>query len=542
MNELEKSTVNKDSNDEQSNRGIRYYWERIPREARVLMSIILVLTAAGGTTLLVSDRTDYKVLFSSLEPDDANKIVSYLKTKNVPYKLSEVGESISVPSSQVHELRLELAGEGLPTGSGVGFEIFDEQRFGMTEFEEQVTLRRALEGELARTIVRLDSVKSARVHIVLPKRSIISSQSTKAQASVVLELIRGKGLSEETAGAIIHLVSSSVEGLTPESITVVDTRGRILSAENSMGNKTRGLEYKAKYEADLEIRLREMLDTILGPSSSVVRVAAQFDLSEMESTEEQYDPEGSVVRSEQREVESSGGNNSGGRGIPGARTNLPGGATPENVGGASGTRREMETKNYEVDKVVKRIVTPAGRLSQVSVSILVDGVDNGKGVFQPRPDAELEKIDAAVKAAVGYDKNRGDQVTVQSIPFHIPESVEMPEGESGPAWWKEYIPLAAGLLVALLVVIVILSMRKKRPTETLPVQSLSLPKKVHELEAIVNKKPEAMNEYQDSLLSSSMPVAGLIGQVQRMFMDDSERASRVLKSWLNEESRSDGGK
>lgn len=203
---------------------IKRFWEKLPRRIRVLMIAVIILSIAAFAALSVVERTDDAVLFSNLAGEDAAAIVEYLKGKHVAYKLEKEGTTIVVPREQVHELRLELASEGIPVGGAVGFELFDEQKFGMTEFEERLALRRALEGELSRTITRLDSVKTARAHLVLPKRSILGSQSSPAQASIILELQRGRELSGGTIRSIIHLVSSSVESLSPDRVTVVDTR------------------------------------------------------------------------------------------------------------------------------------------------------------------------------------------------------------------------------------------------------------------------------------------------------------------------------
>ena len=195
---------------------VRNFWERLPKQARVLMVLVLVLAVGAAVTLALFERTNEEVLFSGLSQEDAASIVEHLKSKKVPYRIHGDGGTILVPAEQVHELRLELASQGIPVGGGVGFELFDEKRFGMTEFEERVSLRRALEGELSRTISRIDSIRTARVHLVLPKKSLLGRNAEAAEASITVELQKSRELSKGSIQSIVHLVSSSVEGLNPD--------------------------------------------------------------------------------------------------------------------------------------------------------------------------------------------------------------------------------------------------------------------------------------------------------------------------------------
>ncbi len=518
---------------------LRLFWERLPKGIRVLVVVVGVLSVAGGVALTLMEQREEKVLFTGLSQEDASSIVAKLKEKKVEYRIASDGGTILVPAEQVHELRLELAGEGLPMGGGVGFELFDEQRFGMTQFEERMALRRALEGELSRTIGRLDAVKSARVHLVLPQKSLFGRKSMPAQGSVTLALQPKRVLSEETTQAITHLVSSSVEGLSPDQVTIVDTRGRLLSSEHGEGLNARGMQYQREYEQTMEVRLREMLDQILGPGASVVRVAAQFDFSNRETREEHYDPERSVLRSEQRETESSGAANNGAGGTPGTRSNLPGGAQPHATTGIANTKREMETRNYEVDKVVNHTVGSGAKLIRLSAAVMVNGTNEPGKPFAARPAGELRKIETAVRNALGYDETRGDRIAVQSVPFHTPEEIETPE-IPGPPWWKELIPLAAGLGVAVFLLIIILSFRKKKAEEVVPVNALPLPRRVQELETMISEPTAAPAltgaDAEAAALEEAQKqtTAALMGEVQKVFMNESENASKVLRTWLQD--------
>jgi flagellar M-ring protein FliF len=515
-------------------------WGRFPRSLKLAIVVVAIVAVSGGAVLSTLDYTTYKVLFSNLTVQDAGAIVEKLKDDRVPFKLDGNGTTISVPASKVDELRLSLASAGLPVGGGVGFELFDQQKFGMTEFEEQLSLRRALEGELSRTISRIDVVRAARVHLVLPKRTMLGAQAQPAQASVVIEMQRGRELAQGTVRSIVHLVSSSVEGLSPDRVTLVDTAGRLLSAEIAEGPGGQGFDYQKKMERDLESRVGQMLDQLLGPGASVVRISADMDFSEKESTEEHYDPEKTAVRSEKRETESSGSSSDGGGGIPGAQSNLPGGAPPASSAMVGNTRREMETKNYEIDRVTSKTVKPLAQLNRLSVAVIVDGANKPGEKFVARPADEVRKIESAVRGAVGFNKERGDNVEVLSLPFHVPEAVEPIEDPNAPLPFVRWLPVAVGAAVALLLALALFAFaRRRRPPMGAPAADYSmlpLPRPVHELEAMVAQQhalPAAAMAGADGASQAQAQTAALMGQVRHMFLEESETASRVLRNWLS---------
>ncbi len=526
---------------------VRRFWTDLPLRIKVLMGVVVALIVVGVVAVLAFEKPNREVLFSGLTTEDASAIVEQLRAQKVDYSLSAGGGAIMVPTDKVHDLRLQLASEGLPTGGGVGFELFDEQRFGMTEFEERIALRRALEGELSRTIGRLDSVKNARIHLVLPKRSVLGANSTPAQSSVVVELQKGRVLSEGMVASVIHLVSSSVEGLSPDAVTVVDTRGRLLSSESGYGFNNREFEYKQKFEQGLELRLREMLDQTLGPNTSVVRVAADFDFSKRETTEERYDPERTALRSEQRELEVVGSDAQGAGGTPGVRSNLPGGNPPVTDRQGANKKRESETRNFEVDRVVNHVISPSATLDRISVTVLVDGKQNEGEKFLARSPVELESIELAVRGAIGYDQKRGDHVQIESVPFHVPEPIEAPTEEAQP-WWMQWLPVGvgAGLVVVIALLLLLLMRRKKKgkdeTDEFMGGEHLALPRKVEELEALLEKSEEGEGEPELGLpepTAAETNMAMLMSQVRGVFMDESEAAARVIRSWLLEARRAE---
>lgn len=541
------------------------FWEKQPRSLKVSVIVIGVLMLGATAMLATVEHSGYRTLYNNLTPEDASAMIEVIKGKKIEYKLEDGGTRILVPEEALHELRLDLATEGLPTGGGVGFELFDNQQFGMTEFEERIAMRRALEGELSRTISRIKVVKNAKANLVLPKRTLLGKQSTQAQASVILELHRGRELPQGTISSIVHLVSSSVEGLSPDHVTIVDTNGKLLSVKSDVGGSGgEGMEHKKRYENDVQSSVQEMLDQLLGPGKSITRVAAEFDFSRSETQEEHYDPARTAVRSERKELEVTGTQSGGGEGIPGTRSNLPGGETPGSNNAKTNARKELETRNWEIDKVVKKTIGTGSELERVTISVLVDGINKEGEKFVPRSKDELKKIEMAVQGAVGYNKNRGDNISVQSISFHQPAPLD-DEAIKAPFPWKQYLPIAVGVLVVLFAFLALLAFRKKggqtrglTPSQTQMLGAapgsgnLPFPRPVHELESMMEEQNKQLPGQQNSLsTAAALPDMSIFNappgmeeyanktsematQVKNIFEEDSETAARIIKKWIND--------
>ncbi|WDT80113.1 MAG: flagellar basal-body MS-ring/collar protein FliF [Candidatus Manganitrophus sp.] len=301
-----------------------------PLARKIALLLILAATVAGGVVLwLWVQKPEFQILYTNLSSEDAASVVAKLKEGRIPYELSADSTAVSVPAERVHELRLQMAGQGLPQGGGVGFEIFDRNSFGTTEFVQKLNYRRALQGELSRTIGQLAEVSKARVHLVVPERTLFSERKEPSRASVVVTLRAGKRLSEGQVQGIIHLVSSSVEGLSPQTVTVVDSHGQILSRpgdESSPVQMTSAqLDYQKHLEKEIEGKIQSMLETVVGTGKAVVRVTSLLDLRQVEHTEEKFDPDTQVVRSEQRAQEQLSGSSAsaGSSGVPGVLSNVP---------------------------------------------------------------------------------------------------------------------------------------------------------------------------------------------------------------------------
>jgi flagellar M-ring protein FliF len=368
----------------------------------------LALAGIGAIVALILfvSQPSYGTLFTNLQPEDASKIVEKLKEKSVPYTLDDGGKTILVPKQQIYDLRLSLAGEGLPQSSLIGYEIFDRTNLGVSDFVQKVNYRRALEGELARTILHLDEVEGARVHIVVPEKALFKDDEKPATASVVLNLKSGRPLKRETVQGIAHLVASSVEGLETNNVTIVDSRGTLLSdasTPNSLAALT-STQYELQHEVEsyLARKAQSLLEGIVGAGSALVQASAEIDFRQAERTLEQYDPDNTSVRSEQISEEKT----------PSANDSLPPSA------------RSNTVTNYEVNKTIEHIVENVGTIKHLSIAALVNGKEkiverNGERVseYSPRPQTEMDQLTDIVKKAVGYNVSRGDEVSVVNLPF-----------------------------------------------------------------------------------------------------------------------------
>lgn len=393
-----------------------------PRPRQISLAVIALLSLIFFALIVIQARhVDYQLLFGNLAAQDASAVITRLKEQKIPFRLEDGGKAIHIPANQVYETRLDLAGAGLPQGSGVGFEIFDKQSFGMTDFAQKINYQRALQGELARTIASLAPVDGARVHLALAEKRLFREQQEKTTASVIVKMIPGSKLNEGQIQGIVNLVAGSVEGLDAPQVSVIDSNGRVLSktAEESMDSPVSPglLKYQQSLEKGLEQRAQSLLDRALGVGNSLVQITASLDFSQRERMEESYDPTATAVRSEQATTEKSG-NGSGG-GVPGVQSNLK-----DAVGSSAfnSSSRTEETTNYEISKVVSKTVDPVGAIKTLSVAVLVaDKVIPGEGQQQPTSQArskeELNSIERMVRSALGLESERGDQIVVISRPF-----------------------------------------------------------------------------------------------------------------------------
>ena len=390
------------------------YWKRQSLGKQITM-VSLILAASILTPVLINwaSAPSYSVAYTGLSEADAAQIVQKLDENNIPYRLKNSG-TIEVPNDQVYTVRLLMAREGLPQSSTVGYELFSgSSTLGMTEFSQQVNYQRAVEGELQRTIGSLDAVKAVRVHLVIPEKSLLSSDQALATASVTIQITPGHTLDGDQVRSITHLIASSVEGLKPENVVVVDTEGNMLAdgtgKENNLGMSQKDEQRAAEqaYATEVQRRVQNILDKILGPNRSVAQATVEMDWTEREVTSSTYAPTEVAVRSSQKISESStnGGTNGG---VPGATSNLPTPVATTTGSNAGSYQRSEETINYEVSQVQSHEIIAPGKVNRLSVSVMVDGISD---------QAQVDIIKSAVAAAAGIDSKRGDQIVVQSFDF-----------------------------------------------------------------------------------------------------------------------------
>ena len=412
----------------------------------------LMLTVATMIAVLVagflwSQAPDYRVLYGNLSDRDGGAVIASLQQMNVPYKFAD-GGALMVPANQVHEMRLRLATQGLPKGGLVGFELMESQKFGVSQFAEQINYQRALEGELARTIQSMSAVQAARVHLALSKQSAFLREQPKPSASVLLNLFPGRNLDAAQVGAVIHLVSNSVPDLRAGNVSIVDQNGNLLSSEQAQSTRASLDPGQLKYRQDLEqsysARIEAILAPLTGPNNVRAQVTADLDFSENEHAEEIYkpnqNPANAAIRSQQTSDASAtntGGGDAGG--VPGALSNQPPAATaapltaPAAKASAanSSNARKDATINYEVDKTVRHTRQELGRIKRLAVAVVVNHRRQvnaaGKTTITPLKEAEISQITNLVKEVMAYDKERGDTLSVMNSAFNVPEKETIPE-------------------------------------------------------------------------------------------------------------------
>jgi flagellar M-ring protein FliF len=543
---------------------------------------VAVVGVVVGSAYWIS-TPEYTLLVADMDAETATSVVGKLKSSKVPYQLGDGGRTVSVPVERVDELRLELTSDGLPSAGRIGFEIFDRPAFGTTEFLEHVNYRRALEGELARTISSLAEVSSARVHIAMAKDSLFLDQQEPAKASVVLRLKSNRPLSPATARGIAGLISASVEALRPESVVILDTFGRSLSrpAENADTSATgMQMERQQQIEKDLTSKVVALLEPVAGQGRVRVNVAAFLRPDIVEETEERWDPQ-SVVRSRQTSTETTAAGQVRG-GIAGARANQPPALSTANAdaaagavaaaatgvpGGANGGAasiegdtaralpgRTSETTNYEIGKVVRHTVSPQGQLERLSVAVILDDervtTKNADGTVQtstkPWDQEGIQRVQGLVAAAVGLDTDRGDQLTVENIAFETapeePAAADPGFGqqvmELGREHWTSALRGLAILIIALVALFGVLRPLARRATgmsgpPALPAgagTAARLPT-VQEMEGQIDAEIDAMSTGEGRRL----PV--LTQRVAKLANEEPEQLARIVRGWIAEENR-----
>ncbi|MDO8426053.1 MAG: flagellar basal-body MS-ring/collar protein FliF [Deltaproteobacteria bacterium] len=504
----------------------------------VMLGGAALAVAFGLVFLIFNKAPEYQVLYSQLSSEDSGAVIEKLKEKRIPYTVD--GMAISVPAEKVYETRMELAGAGLPQGGGVGFEIFDKTGFGVTDFVQKVNYKRALQGELARTISQIKEIESARIHLALPEKGVFLDEQKKSRASIIVKLKPGKSLSQGQVSSIVHLVANSSENLRPEDITVVDTSGRMWTKESDGDPALRltatQLEYKRSLEKDIESRVQTMLEKAVGAGKVVARVSAEVDTKQVERTEETYNPDGQVIRSEHRNKENTVGGTLA-LGVPGVLSNMPeGNQNPPANSTPAQTHRQDEVINYEISKAVTHVIEPVGGIKRLTIAVLIDGsYETVKGAdgketrkYNARSEDDIAKYAEMVKGAVGFSDKRGDAITVVSTPFERDFTEAAVEAEVEPIIPAYLMPslirYGSAALIAIFAIIFVLRPVIKRLTQ----ESAAL-------EAIQKTLPHGL---QKGLLHGHEPLEpGTEDSLERIKMlvkENPQQVAFVLKGWMKE--------
>ncbi|MEN9825765.1 MAG: flagellar M-ring protein FliF [Pseudomonadota bacterium] len=386
-----------------------------------VLSVFAILLAVS----FYRPAANYEVAYTNLSHEDRTLVLALFKKQNVnDFKID--GETLMFPEEKLNEYKMILAQEGLPSnGVSVGWEKFDDRSFGMTDFDQRISKLRAIQGELSRSINKLDPVESSRVHIVMPDPAIFAQDKKPTTASIMLRLKPGKQLSPKQVQGILHLVARAVEGLEPNNIAIVDELGNMLTKpeeeDGGLDKVTSAQrEYQKRVERELETSIREILGRVVGHNKVVAKVQADVDFKKIETTVQDVDPERTVVLGSQKNEQSSQGQGLNPTGVPGAKSNLPGEKDDAAGGGsASSNKQTMETLNFDVKRTVSRIIEPVGSLKKISTAVLVDGklVD---GKYVGRTPEEVAMITKLVKNAIGFQEGR-DTITVENAPFEMDE-------------------------------------------------------------------------------------------------------------------------
>jgi flagellar M-ring protein FliF len=513
----------------------------------------LMLTAATLIALLVagylwSQAPEYRVLYGNLPERDGGAVVTALQQMNVPYKFAD-GGALMVPSGQIHESRLRLAAQGLPKAGPQGFELMESQKFGVSQFAEQINYQRALEGELARTIQTLSSVQAARVHLALSKPSAFMREQAKASASVLLNLAPGRTLDSTQVSAVIHLVSNSVPELQAKNVSIVDQNGNLLSSDN--GNNSgrpsldpNQLKYRQSLEQNYIARIESIVAPLIGAANVRAQVTAELDFTESEHAEEIHKPNqdaaNATIRSQQLSESSASRAGGAAGGVPGALTNQPPAAATAPItapatapaSAATGTApapadtRKDSTVNYEVDKTIRHTRQELGRIKRLAVAVVVNHKKQvskaGKVSYSPLAEADINQITNLVKEVMAFDKERGDTVSVANSAFNIPEKEILPEV---PLWKQPDVietakMIGKNLLIAAILLFVVL--RVLRPMLKTFAAATSAQRELQQLPQEAAGGPPQLQSFEQN-----------VDRAKQIARQDPKAVANVVKEWVD---------
>ncbi|MDI5922798.1 flagellar basal-body MS-ring/collar protein FliF [Halomonas sp. LR5S13] len=551
---------------------------RLKEQLRGNPLVALLIAGAASIALIVAllmwaSSPDYRVLYSNLSETDGGSIINELDTRGIPYRFSQGGQALLVPGDQVHTLRLQLAEQGLPQAGNVGFELMENQAFGISQFAEQINYQRGLEGELSRSMESLGPVNRARVHLALAKDSVFVRDREPAKASVVLTLHAGRTLGEGQVNSIVHMVSSSVPDLDAEAVTVVDQNGRLLTAPdaNGLGLDGTQLDYIAEVERSYQQRIESILTPILGTQNVKAQVTAQVDFSRREETSERYGPNQppneAAVRSRQSSVSYNGNDDLAG-GIPGALSNTPPGTATSPVENPPDEEDETDTEdeqadedtlaatrnlnrddviNYEVDRSISHVQHRRGQVERLSAAVVVNyrPTADDQGVMQPTPlsEVEIDQIERLVRQSMGFSQARGDEIAVVNSPFTRTDTEVEPL-----EWWQDpdvqqlAMTLGRYLLVGLAVLLLYLLILRplvKRASQTPQSTAQPAPTFQTRVGEDDEERPSTSGEEDESTYNKprrkrkASAYEDNLNDLREMAEEDPRMVAMIVRGWMN---------
>lgn len=529
--------------------------------------IPLIVAGAAAVAIVVAmvlwaKAPDYRTLFSNLSDQDGGAIVTQLTQMNVPYRFTEGSGAIEVPADKVHELRLRLAQQGLPKGGAVGFELLDGEKFGISQFSEQVNYQRALEGELARTIETLGPVKRARVHLAMPKPSLFVREQKSPSASVTVNLEPGRALDEGQISAVTHLVSSAVAGLPPGNVTLVDQAGHLLTQSNTSSRDLNDaqLKYASDVEGRVQRRIESILSPIVGNGNVHAQVTAQLDFANKEQTEEQYSPNGdesqAVLRSRQLNISEQIGSGAPG-GVPGALSNQPAPAntapintppanqqnaqttqTANNANAGPRSTQRNETSNYEVDRTIRHTKMNVGDVQRLSVAVVINYKTLPDGKPLPLSADQMKQIEDLTREAMGFSDKRGDTLNVVNSPFTATDDA----GGELPFWQQQsFIEqlMIAGRWLLVLLVARILWRKAVRPQLVRRSEEAKVAQEQtrvrQETEEAVEVRLSKDEQTQQRRTNQRLGAEVMSQRIREMSDNDPRVVALVIRQWMNNE-------
>ncbi|MFT5726640.1 MAG: flagellar M-ring protein FliF [Desulforhopalus sp.] len=507
-----------------------------PLTRKLATGAVLVISIALFALLIIQARTaDQQLLYANLAMNDASEVVTWLKNQKIDYTLKNGGKDIWIPANQIYQIRLDLAANGMPTGGGVGFEIFDKQSFALTDYVQKVNYTRALQGELSRTITSLAPVESTRVHLALPEKRLFKNQQKSGTASVIVTLVPGKHLDQQQVQGIVHLVAGSVTNLDPDQVKVIDSNGVVLEVDKKKDDSQmfsgEMLEFQQEVEHRMEMRAQALLDKTMGTDNAMVRISATLDFSKVEKTEELFDGEEPVIRSEQINTQTSGNEDSGG--VPGVESNLQGNVFGETTTGPTSAKNSRIT-NYEISKTVSRIINPVGSITKLSVSVLVAdrvqlGEDGKTKEAITRTPEELKSIENMVASAIGLVAERGDVINVISMPFVAPKEEPLIGDSEAENSLYQFIPLIKYGLIA--VGVLLLYFLLIRPVvKTMKGEVKEHYKTVDQLE----REQKLLQQQQTEPEIPAEPIDDTITELRREVSQNQAPTAFIIKNWIQE--------